>query len=120
MLFQFCHLFWVDLSEVESHTMLCSKTFNLTKKIISVTGKYSDYTEMNVIFFHKHKIKKFLKNHINVLNDQWSDYLCQDFADMSTAVPHLFIGIVDYVADEIVPDNNLSDFFPVIGLLAQH
>lgn len=37
-----------------------------------------------------------------------------------TPVPHLLRGKVDYAADEIVPDNNLSDFFPVTGLLAQH
>lgn len=40
--------------------------------------------------------------------------------DVLALVPHFFRGKVDYAADEIVPDNNLSDFFPVIGLLAQH
>lgn len=37
-----------------------------------------------------------------------------------THIPHFLRGKVDYAADEIIPDNNLSDFFPVIGLLAQH
>ena len=43
-----------------------------------------------------------------------------DKTDVLTPVPHFLSGKDDYAADEIVPDNNLSDFFPVTGFLAQH
>ena len=44
----------------------------------------------------------------------------RDKTAILTLVPHFVRGKVDYAADEIIPDNNLSDFFPVTGLLAQH